>query len=77
MCTRRGFWEGHCNVHQEGSLGRTLGCASRGMLGKDGGNGDLGCVELPALGRRSPTEICPVPGWCVGREGVFYFHHRA
>lgn len=25
-------------MHQEGSLGRTLGCALRGMLGKDGGN---------------------------------------
>lgn len=38
MCIGRGFWGEHCNVHQEGCLGRTLGCASGGMFGKDGGD---------------------------------------
>lgn len=89
MCTRRGFWGGHWNVHQEGCLGRTLGVHQEGCLGRMVGMCTrtgiwAGCWDVhqdggfgmcgAAAGPCVQRSVLPLAG--VGRGGVFDLHHR-
>lgn len=63
VCIKRDIWEGWWECAPEQVFGKDIGMCTK--------NGDLGCVELPALGRRSSTEICPAPAGVWGGEEDF------